>query len=217
MRRGGGARRAAALWTAAGALALVGAAAIAEDGAAPSAEGAPATTEPAPAHARAAASIDRSTAFGAKIQFPRAPIAPPATPIIGPDGAMTTLADHEGSVVVAVFWATWCPVCQQEMPEIDAFAASLGDLPIKILPVSLDKGDDAELQIEAFYDDKGIETLPIWIDQDQTNAGLIGLRGTPTAFVIDANGDLVAVVEGRGHWGTPEARRYLEVLAEEAG
>lgn len=168
------------------------------------------------ADARARAALNRDSVFGQKVQFAQAPFPPPATPIVSPDGEVTTLAAHEGKVVVAVFWATWCHVCATEMPEIDKFVASLDDDRILVLPVSLDTGPQAVPKIQAFFERRGVESLPIWIDQDQTNAQLIGLRGTPTSFVINAQGQLTAVVEGRGFWGSDAARGFLEVLAEDA-
>ncbi|MEO1329159.1 MAG: TlpA disulfide reductase family protein [Pseudomonadota bacterium] len=213
------------VWTAGIAAAMVASmtsgAALGDSTAAPSASEAPAqsvapTPEgPIPAHVKAQAQLDRDSAFGSKMQFAARPVAPPAEPIVGFDGTETTLAAHKGSVVVAVFWATWCHVCADEMPEIDAFAESLGDAPITVLPISLDAGPGAEAKIKRFYEER-LMSLPMLVDQDRKNAGLIGLRATPTAFVLNAEGNIVSVIEGRGFWNTPEARKFLETLAEDA-
>lgn len=185
-------------------------------GAAPAAPATPTAEGPIPVHVKAQAQLDRNSLFGQRLQFAQKPFAPPSAPIVAPDGSETRLDAHPGKVVVAVFWATWCHVCAQEMPQVDAVAATLGDAPIKFLPVSLDAGPAAASKIAAFNKRKGVTSLPTWIDKDRTNAQQIGLRGTPTSFVIGTDGKLVAVIEGRGFWETAEARRFLDTLAEGA-
>ena len=43
-----------------------------------------------------------------------------------PDGQLLTLASLRGTPLLVNFWATWCPPCVKEMPEIDRFAREFG-------------------------------------------------------------------------------------------
>ncbi|MEM1420436.1 MAG: TlpA disulfide reductase family protein [Pseudomonadota bacterium] len=151
--------------------------------------------------------------FESKLVSVAEPFAPPAIPL--PMAPGTGLADHKGKVVVAVFWATWCPVCLREMPEIDALSAEMSDEGVVVLPLSLDTGDEAPAKVQAYFDKNLFEHLPVIVDPGGMNAGAIGLRGTPTSFVLNKDGLVVAAIEGNAHWGSDAARRYLrELLAE---
>jgi thiol-disulfide isomerase/thioredoxin len=55
-----------------------------------------------------------------------------------PDGQVLNLADWRGSPVVLNFWATWCPPCIKEMPEIDRFALGFAKQGGRVLGLAVD-------------------------------------------------------------------------------
>jgi len=56
----------------------------------------------------------------------------------------------------------------------------------------------------------------VWIDPDGAAAAALGVRGHPTTILIDRAGRIVATVIGECDWSSPEARRLVEWLLEEA-
>jgi peroxiredoxin len=68
------------------------------------------------------------------------------------DGRPQPLSQWRGKVVVANFWATWCPPCRKEIPEFAAVSADLADAPVQFVGISIDAADkvrafDAEFDV----------------------------------------------------------------------
>lgn len=135
----------------------------------------------------------------------------PATEIGLADGGTTSLDAYMGEVAVVTIWATWCPICQEEMPELQALAGRFAGRPVAILPVSIDD-EPAEAKVAAWLKTRGYDNLPVMIDRDLALSQQIGMRGTPTTIIVDKFGQIVAAAEGRAHWTDPAADAYLEAL-----
>ncbi len=118
--------------------------------------------------------------------------------------------EFRGDVVVAVFWATWCPICAREMPKFDRLEADLAGQGVRVVALSVDR--EGIPVVERYYADRGLRHLKIYHDSESILASVIGIRGVPTAFVIDPKGRMVGVVEGGAEWDSPEAYAYLRAL-----
>ena len=115
--------------------------------------------------------------------------------------------EFKGKVVVAIFWATWCPICAKEMPKLDQLQAELGPEGLKVIALSVD--DAGPSVVVPYYAQRGIRNLNVYHDAGSLLAAIMGIRGVPTVFVIDADGRLVGAVEGGADWGSAEAKAYL--------
>ena len=62
----------------------------------------------------------------------------PATPILDASGKTITLKAIEGPVTVVNLWATWCPPCVKEMPEIDRFAREFASRGGRVVGLAVD-------------------------------------------------------------------------------
>lgn len=117
------------------------------------------------------------------------------------------MVEFRGRVVVAMFWATWCPVCAREMPNLDRLQAELGDEGLLVVALSQDRGGP---EVAArWLEERDLDNLRPFHDPRSVLARVIGINGVPTAFVIDKQGRMVGVVEGPGRWDTPEAEALL--------
>lgn len=104
------------------------------------------------------------------------------------DGGTLRLSDLQGSPLIVNFWATWCPPCRREMPElVDAYAA-YKDKGLVIVGIDLQEPDDL---VQKFADDFGV-TFPLVIDRDGELSDVWRLggpvQGIPTSYFIDATG-----------------------------
>ena len=58
-----------------------------------------------------------------------------------PDGGELVMADFRGTPLVINFWATWCPPCLRELPEIDRFAREHSGHGVRVIGLALDAAD----------------------------------------------------------------------------
>jgi len=102
------------------------------------------------------------------------------------DGAYISLDDLKGRPVMLNFWATWCPPCRQEMPDI--IKAYETDDELVVLAVNVREEIGA---VKPFAEDFQI-SMPVVMDTDAKLSELYGVRGMPTSVFIDREGAIVA-------------------------
>jgi thiol-disulfide isomerase/thioredoxin len=119
-------------------------------------------------------------------------------------GRPAALSDYRGKIVVMNLWASWCPPCRAEMPDLDRFYRAYRARNVIVLGV--DEGEAAPRAM-AFARALGI-TYPILIDRDQRYGRVYAALGLPTTIVIDARG----VVE-RGFDGPLTERQMRDAIA----
>lgn len=103
-------------------------------------------------------------------------------------GKKVSLADYRGKPVLLYFWATWCRICELEQGSIRSIAQ---DYPV--LSIALSSGDARQV---GDYMQQHDLRMPTVVDEFGSIADLYGVRGTPTAFFIDANGHIRSIEVG---------------------
>jgi thiol-disulfide isomerase/thioredoxin len=107
------------------------------------------------------------------------------------DGKPLSLADYKGKVVLIDFWATWCPPCRAEIPNVVATYKKYHSQGFDIIGVSLDQN---RLKLVNFTKDKGM-TWPQFFDgQGWENelAVKYGIEAIPATYLLDGNGIIIA-------------------------
>lgn len=102
-------------------------------------------------------------------------------------GAMGSLYDLSAEKILVVFWASWCPHCMEEMPEVDAWAAAHPDT--KVVAISLDEDQAAYEQASSRY--KHIlhySDLKKWGGQAVQD---YYIYGTPTFILLDKDKKII--------------------------
>src|SRR5690606_6350142 len=80
------------------------------------------------------------------------------------DGQVVKLSDLKGKKVMVNFWATWCPPCKEEMPEIQKFYDAHKD-DVVILAINSTTDENSEQDVYDFIDEYGY-TFPIPMDRE---------------------------------------------------
>ena len=109
--------------------------------------------------------------------------AAPAFQTVDLVGRTVSLDDVRGRVVVVNFWATWCPPCRVEMPELDAYQAEMGDR-LAVLGINMAEPKTA---IVPFVLQNGLR-FPILLDESGAIAASYGVTGLPTSLILDRSG-----------------------------
>src|ERR1700722_7847698 len=119
-------------------------------------------------------------------------------------GKKWILKEQRGKVVLLNFWATWCPPCRKEMPDLEALYQQFKDQGLLILAIS----DEDAGKVKPFIAQQKV-TYPILLDPGRKVNELFQIEGIPKTFVYDRNGKLVAQsIDMRTR------RQFLEMLAQ---
>ena len=102
-------------------------------------------------------------------------------------GKKWTLTEQRGKVVVVNFWATWCPPCRKEMPDLETLYKQFKDQGLVILAIS----DEDAGKVAPFIAEQKV-TYPILLDPGRKVNELFQIEGIPKTFVYDRSGKLVA-------------------------
>jgi thiol-disulfide isomerase/thioredoxin len=103
------------------------------------------------------------------------------------DGNAISTAEFHGKVVIVNFWATWCPPCREEIPEMIALANKYKDS-LQIIGVSRDDAPPEE--VREFTHDENMN-YPVVMGSDELAEEYGGIPALPTSFVLDTNGRVV--------------------------
>ena len=103
------------------------------------------------------------------------------------NGKQWTLKDLRDHVVLVNFWATWCPPCRKEMPDLDALYQRYKDQGLIVLAIS----DEEPAKVTAYLADHGV-SYPILLDPGRKVNEEFHVDGIPKSFVYDRQGKLVA-------------------------
>jgi peroxiredoxin len=102
-------------------------------------------------------------------------------------GKSWTLSALKNKIVLVNFWATWCPPCRKEMPDLETLYNRFKDQGFVILAIS-----DEELgKVQPFIAERHI-TYPVMLDPGRKVNDLFQIDGIPKSFVYNRDGKLVA-------------------------
>ncbi|MBI2706643.1 MAG: TlpA family protein disulfide reductase [Actinobacteria bacterium] len=107
-------------------------------------------------------------------------------------GARLQLADHRGRPLLINFWASWCPACREEMPELQAVAQKFGGR-LDVIGVNM---WDSRADAVALLTELGV-TYPTGIDPDGGVVRDYGVSQVPSTMFVTADGRLAARANGK--------------------
>jgi thiol-disulfide isomerase/thioredoxin len=109
-------------------------------------------------------------------------------------GGQAKLADHKGKDVVIIdFWATWCPPCVAELPEIAEVAKARADKGVVFYAIN-EEEDVAD--VKRFLDEKKLTGLKVALDKDGEVAKAYMVDPLPQSVIIGRDGLVKTVLIG---------------------
>lgn len=108
------------------------------------------------------------------------------------EGNTVALSDFRGKVVFINFWATWCPPCRAEMPEIEAIHQEYKGQGVVVIGVDLMETEDEVLQLVQ----RGGFSWTFVIDTTGEVGRSYGVTAIPTSFFLDKDGVIRAISIG---------------------
>lgn len=103
------------------------------------------------------------------------------------NGKEVSLSDYKGKKVFLNFWATWCPPCKAEMPEMEMLYKETKNSDLVILAVNLDEEKDT---VQKFINSNKYN-FPVLLDTGNIVASQYEVVSIPTSFFIDKEGNIV--------------------------
>lgn len=129
------------------------------------------------------------------------------------NGGAVNLHDLQGKVVVLHFWATWCPPCLEELPQLIRFHKGLTKNNVALLPVCVDSMDP-EI-IRKFLAAWGFD-MPVYLDPGGSLAHRYGTYRYPETYILDPKGVVKRKIVGPGDWDSPAWARFLQNLHQKS-
>ncbi len=125
------------------------------------------------------------------------------------NGNPVSLNDYLGKVVLINNWATWCPPCKIEMPELESYYnAHISD---GFVVVAIESGEPPA-EVKTFVMEQGL-TFPVWLDPHGLSVDAFQNWNLPSSYVIDRSGVLRLAWTGGVNQATLE--KYVTPLLEE--
>jgi thiol-disulfide isomerase/thioredoxin len=118
------------------------------------------------------------------------------------DDEVVKLSDFRGKTVLLNFWATWCPPCKKEMPDLQKLYLKSKSKDIIILAIAVGQTDD---DVFPFINTvKPTPTFPILFDINSNVARQWSIHAMPTTIIIDKEGYLTHFALGARDFNSPQ-------------
>ena len=150
-----------------------------------------------------------------KLSFHEAPQPVSDAAFTDTNGTEFTLADWEGKTVVVNFWATWCAPCRKEMPGLDRLQTEMGGDDFEVVTIAT--GRNSVQGIVKFFEETGVENLPILLDPRSSLGRDMGVLGLPITVMLNPEGEEIARLRGDAEWDSDNAKAILQAVMDDAG
>ncbi len=121
------------------------------------------------------------------------------------DSEKISFSQSEGKVILINFWATWCPPCVAEMPELQELYNIYGDR------VDFYFVTNEELQPINFFLEKKDYDFPVYITSEPSPE-VLASSVLPTTYVISKSGKIIMQKTGAASWNSEKVHQVLDQL-----
>ncbi len=127
-------------------------------------------------------------------------------------GETVSLKDYRGRLIFLNFWATWCGPCRAEMPSMQRLWEEFKEEDFVILAINIQ--EESKL-VSSFMNERGL-SFPVLLDEKGKVARSYGIRGIPTTFFLNPEGEIIGKAVGARDWASEESFRLIRELLLEA-
>lgn len=128
-------------------------------------------------------------------------------------GRSASLAGFRGKVVLFNLWATWCPPCIREMPDLNLLQAQYKTRGFVVVPVA--SGRQGKEEPAEFLHKLGLNELTTYYDLHSQFLRIFDLETLPVSFLVDRKGIMRGGAIGILDWQSDEAKALIETLLDE--
>lgn len=129
------------------------------------------------------------------------------------DEELVKLSKYRGKVVLLNFWATWCPPCVREMPSMERLHQQVNADDFKV--IAINQMEDVD-QVFSFTGQLDVDpTFEILFDTTSAVSQAYAVRGLPTTYLIDKQGNVRYRAVGGREFNHPEVIKIINKLIEE--
>ena len=111
------------------------------------------------------------------------------------EGELVKLSNYKGEKIFINFWATWCPPCVKEMPEIQHYFEELQTDDVILLSVNTTDVESNRESVQDFAELHNIH-FPILLDEEGVVSAEYGIITIPTSFIVNEEGVIVEEIIG---------------------
>lgn len=138
----------------------------------------------------------------------------PAFELFSLDGRKYTDQDLLEKPTLLVFWASWCDVCQHELPKVHDLKEKMKGKPLQVIAIGF---KDSEANIRNYVKSHSDTfNFPVLYDPGDRVAARLKAQFTPTLFLLDKKGELVLYHFSGGFFERPDFKEALQKLLKEA-
>jgi thiol-disulfide isomerase/thioredoxin len=125
-------------------------------------------------------------------------------PLLSLNDEVSTLSEYKGKTIFLNFWATWCPPCIAEMPNIQSLYEDVNSDRIQFVMVSLDE----DHQKARNYLERKEYTFPVFFLNGR-KPGTYNSSVVPTTYIISPDGEIVSERRGMANYNTSTFKEFL--------
>ena len=131
------------------------------------------------------------------------------------EGEQISWDKFKGKYLLVNFWATWCAPCVVELPSLQRLKERFEDEGLEVIAISIDQGRSHD-NIKEFLYYRNIDNFAAYFDNKIEIQSRITMRGIPTTYLLDPEGNVTHIFEGDASWHSPSGLAFFkEILASE--
>ena len=98
-----------------------------------------------------------------------------------------TLANFKDKIVIINFWATWCPPCQKEIPDLISLYKTYQGQGVVVVGIAID--EEGSKVVNPFVEEYKMN-YPVLLGNEQVVSDYGGMAAVPTSFLMDKSGNI---------------------------
>lgn len=117
------------------------------------------------------------------------------TPLWGAEKEVGSLSDFDGDIIVLNFWASWCPPCRDEMPDLMQFYEDYKEQGVTVAGVNMHIYERRKTDGVEFLEELAV-TFPNFLDKEGVAAKTYKPIYFPTTYILDRDRVIRVVIPG---------------------